>query len=76
MPPYSGSQRANSMTTFTTEDGVQIFYKDWGPKNAQPIVFHHGWPLSSDDWDRTLAEQSGRHVPHSGRSVPPAPAGG
>ncbi|WP_082813938.1 alpha/beta hydrolase [Bradyrhizobium sp. DOA1] len=35
----------------TTSDGVQIFYKDWGPKSAQPIVFHHGWPLSADDWD-------------------------
>jgi len=35
----------------TTQDGAQIFYKDWGPKTAQPIVFHHGWPLSSDDWD-------------------------
>jgi pimeloyl-ACP methyl ester carboxylesterase len=35
----------------TTDDDVQIFYKDWGPKDAQPIVFHHGWPLSSDDWD-------------------------
>ena len=35
----------------TTQDGVQIFYKDWGPKTAQPIVFHHGWPLSADDWD-------------------------
>jgi non-heme chloroperoxidase len=38
----------------TTTDGVQIFYKDWGPKNAQPIVFHHGWPLSSDDWDAQM----------------------
>lgn len=38
----------------TTEDGVDIFYKDWGPKGAQPIVFHHGWPLSSDDWDAQL----------------------
>ncbi|WP_337054687.1 alpha/beta hydrolase [Pseudoxanthomonas sp. USHLN014] len=37
-----------------TKDGVQIFYKDWGPKNAQPIVFHHGWPLSSDDWDAQM----------------------
>jgi non-heme chloroperoxidase len=34
-----------------TKDGVDIFYKDWGPKSAQPIMFHHGWPLSSDDWD-------------------------
>src|ERR1700723_4415469 len=39
------------MPTVTTKDGTQIFYKDWGPKDAQPIVFHHGWPLSSDDWD-------------------------
>jgi len=38
----------------TTEDGVSIFYKDWGPKDAQPIMFHHGWPLSSDDWDAQI----------------------
>ncbi|WP_409526923.1 alpha/beta fold hydrolase [Rhizobium sp. G21] len=38
----------------TTKDGVDIFYKDWGPKDAQPIVFHHGWPLSSDDWDAQM----------------------
>lgn len=37
-----------------TKDGVEIFYKDWGPKDAQPIHFHHGWPLSSDDWDAQL----------------------
>lgn len=37
-----------------TEDSVEIFYKDWGPKEAQPIVFHHGWPLSSDDWDAQM----------------------
>jgi non-heme chloroperoxidase len=42
------------MTFVTTKDGVQIFYKDWGPKNAQPIAFHHGWPLSSDDWDAQM----------------------
>ena len=39
------------MSFVTTQDGADIFYKDWGPKDAQPIVFHHGWPLSSDDWD-------------------------
>ena len=38
----------------TTKDGVDIFFKDWGPKDAQPIVFHHGWPLSSDDWDTQM----------------------
>ncbi len=37
-----------------TKDGVEIFFKDWGPKTAQPIVFHHGWPLSSDDWDAQM----------------------
>jgi non-heme chloroperoxidase len=37
-----------------TADGVRIFYKDWGPRDARPIVFHHGWPLSSDDWDAQL----------------------
>lgn len=38
----------------TTEDDTVIFYKDWGPKDAQPIHFHHGWPLSSDDWDNQM----------------------
>ena len=42
------------MTTITTQDGVEIFYKDWGPKDAQPIVFHHGWPLTADDWDTQM----------------------
>jgi len=42
------------MAYITTSDGTEIFYKDWGPKNAQPIVFHHGWPLSADDWDNQL----------------------
>jgi len=42
------------MSTVTTKDGVEIYYKDWGPKNAQPIVFHHGWPLSADDWDNQM----------------------
>lgn len=42
------------MAYVTTEDGVEIFYKDWGPKEAQALMFHHGWPLSSDDWDAQL----------------------
>jgi len=42
------------MPMITTKDGTQIFYKDWGPKDAQPIVFHHGWPLSLDDWDTQM----------------------
>jgi len=40
------------MATITTKDGMQIFYKDWGL--GQPIVFHHGWPLSGDDWDTQM----------------------
>jgi non-heme chloroperoxidase len=42
------------MNGVTTRDGVHIFYKDWGPKAARTIMFHHGWPLSSDDWDAQL----------------------
>ena len=48
------AQKTDPMTSVTTKDGVQIFYKDWGPKSAQPIVFHHGWPLSSDDWETQM----------------------
>jgi non-heme chloroperoxidase len=40
------------MSTITTKDGVEIFYKDWG--KGKPIVFSHGWPLSADDWDTQM----------------------
>ena len=52
-PPEKG-QRAMTSNTIKTRDGVEIFYKDWGPKGAQPVMFHHGWPLSSDDWDAQM----------------------
>ncbi|MFD8277500.1 alpha/beta fold hydrolase [Streptomyces flaveolus] len=42
------------MGTVTTSDGTSIFYKDWGPRDGRPIVFHHGWPLSADDWDNQM----------------------
>jgi len=42
------------MPFITTDDGTEIFYKDWGARGAQTIVFHHGWPLSADDWDNQL----------------------
>ena len=42
------------MPTVTTQDAVEIYFKDWGPRDAQPIVFHHGWPLSADDWDTQM----------------------
>ena len=58
------------MPFITTKDRTEIFYKDWGPKTAQPIVFHHGWPLSSDDWDNQLMfflDQGYRVVAHDRR---------
>ena len=61
---------AETMTFVTTKDGTLMFYKDWGPKNAQPLVFHHGWPLSSDDWDAQMlffVAQGFRVVAHDRR---------
>ena len=58
------------MPYVTTSDGVDIFYKDWGPKDAQPIHFHHGWPLSADDWDNQMLfflQQGYRVVAHDRR---------
>lgn len=63
-------QGAETMTFVTTKDGTNIFYKDWGAKNAQPLVFHHGWPLSSDDWDAQMlffVAQGYRVVAHDRR---------
>ncbi len=48
------------MNLIKTKDGAEIFYKDWGPRNAQPIVFHHGWPLSADDWDAQMLFFAGK----------------
>lgn len=42
------------MGMFRTSDGTEIFYKDWGPRDAATIMFHHGWPLSADDWDNQM----------------------
>ena len=65
------------MATIATRDGTEIYYKDWGPKGAPPIVFHHGWPLSADDWDTQMlyfVAQGYRVVAHDrrghGRSSP------
>ena len=63
-------QGTDQMSTFTTTDGTEIFYKDWGPKDAQPIFFHHGWPLSSDDWDNQMlffASKGYRVIAHDRR---------
>ena len=56
----------------TTPDDVKIYYKDWGPKDAQPIVFHHGWPLSADDWDAQMLfflAQGFRVIAHDHRGL-------
>jgi non-heme chloroperoxidase len=53
-PAVSKHTGAMAMSTITTRDGTSIFYKDWGPRDAQTIVFHHGWPLSADDWDNQM----------------------
>ena len=50
--PSNRSNGVKATSTITTNDGTEIFYKDWG--RGQPIVFHHGWPLSSDDWDAQM----------------------
>ncbi|MBN8708369.1 MAG: alpha/beta hydrolase [Verrucomicrobia bacterium 61-8] len=58
------------MSTITTKDGTTIYYKDWGPKDGQPITFSHGWPLSSDAWENQmffLAAQGYRCIGHDRR---------
>jgi non-heme chloroperoxidase len=54
LPSSHTSIGAKQMNSITSKDGTEIYYKDWGSKEAQPIVFHHGWPLSGDDWDTQL----------------------
>lgn len=66
--PTAGS--LSDMTSIKTKDGTEIFYKDWGPKDATPVVFHHGWPLSSDDWDNQMMfflEKGFRVIAHDRR---------
>jgi pimeloyl-ACP methyl ester carboxylesterase len=66
------------MPQVTTRDGAEIFYKDWG--SGQALVFHHGWPLSADDWDAQMLFSTARATASSptigadtgGRARPPA----
>ena len=58
------------MPVIKSKDATEIFYQDWGPADAQPIVFHHGWPLSGDDWDAQLlyfVERGYRVIAHDRR---------
>lgn len=58
------------MPKITTTDSTEIFYKDWGPRDAQPVVFHHGWPLTADDWDNQMMfflQQGYRVIAHDRR---------
>lgn len=69
-PSHTPKDGDTAMDTFTTKDGTRIFFKDWGPKSAQPIVFHHGWPLSADDWDAQMLyflQQGFRVIAHDRR---------
>jgi non-heme chloroperoxidase len=63
------TRRENSMSTITTKDGTQIFYKDWG--KGAPVVFSHGWPLTADMWDSQmlfLGQHGYRVIAHDRRS--------
>jgi non-heme chloroperoxidase len=65
--PFKGERTANYITT---RDGVQLYYKDWGPRNGPVVTFSHGWPLSSDSWESQmifLAEQGYRVIAHDRR---------
>jgi non-heme chloroperoxidase len=58
------------MSIFKTKDGTDLYYKDWGPHSGQPVVFSHGWPLTSDAWEdqmQFLAERGYRCIAHDRR---------
>ena len=60
----------HTATTITTRDGVQIYYKDWGPRTGQPVVLSHGWPLNADSWESAafhLANNGFRVITHDRR---------
>ena len=68
--PICPATKGSDMSFIKTTDGTEIFYKDWGPKDATPIVFHHGWPLSADDWDNQMMfflEKGFRVIAHDRR---------
>ncbi|MGK8477917.1 alpha/beta fold hydrolase [Stutzerimonas stutzeri] len=68
--PGSAAVAPHTASTITTADGVQLYYKDWGPKDGPVVTFSHGWPLSSDSWESQmlfLASEGYRVVAHDRR---------
>jgi len=68
--PSAPSAVARTASIITTADGVQLYYKDWGPKNGPVVTFSHGWPLDSDSWESQmmfLADHGYRVVAHDRR---------
>ena len=66
----AASKVAHTASTVTTQDGVELYYKDWGPKTGQVVMFSHGWPLNSDSWEaqmQFLADKGYRVVAHDRR---------
>ncbi|KQV61539.1 MULTISPECIES: alpha/beta fold hydrolase [unclassified Duganella] len=66
----ASDKQTRQVASVTTRDGVELYYKDWGPKNGQPVVFSHGWPLNSDSWESQmifLADQGYRCIAHDRR---------
>ena len=69
-PDVSASRSVRTASTLVTPDGVEIYYKDWGPKEGPVVTFSHGWPLSSDSWESQmlfLADKGFRVVAHDRR---------
>lgn len=67
---FAAAPPARSGSYITTADGVQLYYKDWGPKNGEVVTFSHGWPLSSDSWESQmlfLADKGYRVIAHDRR---------
>ncbi|USX13886.1 alpha/beta hydrolase [Oxalobacteraceae bacterium OTU3CAMAD1] len=66
----TGGKIQKTASTITTRDGVEIYYKDWGPRNGQPVILSHGWPLNADSWESAafhLANNGFRVVSHDRR---------
>ena len=61
-PVVKGGPVAHSVSTITTRDGVEIYYKDWGPRTGQPVVLSHGWPLNADSWESAAFHLSLIHI--------------